>query len=66
MGLVGDGTRALVFENGRVTAEHPGGAVLVDLDGPTSGGPLVVERPYQPIAGGMVLAAIHTCRGFIE
>jgi HEXXH motif-containing protein len=53
---VGEGTRALVFEDGRVTAEHGGSAAVVDLGRPISAGPLRVERPYHAISGDMVLA----------
>ncbi len=57
------GTRALLFERGRLTVEHGGGAAPVDLEalagdpaaGP-AGGTVVVERPYHAISGAIVLA----------
>jgi HEXXH motif-containing protein len=54
--VLAPGTRSLLFENGRLTVEHDAGVTPIDLDAPTSAGPVMVERPYHPLSGALVLS----------
>ncbi len=53
---IAPGTRALLFENGRLTARHEGSATIVDLAAPVSAPAVTALRPYHALSGGVVLA----------